>query len=496
MQLNHHKLEKVDPLDPYRTTNTGLYQTELTVNGVKRQYYTYIPDGVKASTYGVCLLPPSGMSAMQFLDESNWVDIADGEEHREKLVLFVLEAENGGDWKLDNIEYEREYVWQVFNDCFLHTLCGVYEGRRGYVGYREGGTVAQAFAMWNPADIAAIATVDAPALSSEYIANTANELCPRLHNFVDEKCVKGITKGEIPMRAWFIGGENPNEIRHWRNANRDEKQSRKIEMDTVEYFRTNPLDHPQDGELGGYTVWVTDAENASANCGNKWNRSIWKKFLYQYTRWAGNPGGSYRKNLDPVYDLGMDYRYELVDGWMREWYIHVPQSVRQNPDKKVPLVFVPHGYSVTGEVCVRNADWYRVADKHGFIAIFPTAIYCAIRGNAPEAGVSPDNCPLPGWNVYDDDDMPNELNFFLYMLDDMCKKYPVDRSRVFASGTSMGNLMVQYLAMKRPDLFAAIAPTSGIIHMAEGECMLDFEDVKNRPQLDVPVWMFGGEMEG
>ena len=191
----------------------------------------------------------------------------------------------------------------------------------------------------------------------------------------------------------------------------------------------------------------------------------------------------------------MEYHYETVDDWKREWYVHVPKSVATHPDTPVPQVFVPHGYTCTGELCVRNADWYRVADEYGFIAVFPTALLGTIQGSSPEVGVLPTNCPLPAWNVYDDPDKPDEFRFFQHMLNDVCAHHAIDRTRVFASGTSMGNLMVQYLALKKPQWLTAIAPTSGIIHMIGGEIMLNLDDVKHRDRIDIPVWMFGGEME-
>ena len=493
---------QVDPANPYVPSHVGTYISTYNIGGKERRMITYIPDGVKASTSGVAIFPPSGMTAEEFLQKSNWMDIADGEEHREKLVLFVFEPENGGEWNIHEVYEavggEHEYVWEAFQTSMGRELCCVYEGKRYVVGYGAGGTIAQKFAMWNPGDIGGIVTVDALPVDQAYMDAAASALCPRLHNYVDEKCSRGIRKGQIPMRAWFISSENlcgAPEVRYWCAANQTEEKPRQIEMDTCEYYRVKPLEHPKDGELDGYKVWVTKAEGASENCGNLWNRSIWKKFLYQYIRWAGNPGGSYRKALDPVHDIGMEYHYEEVGGWMREWYVHVPQQVKNHPEQAVPLVFVPHGYSCTGELCVGNADWYKVADQYGFIAIFPTAIYGSIQNSNPEAGVRPTNCPLPAWNVYDDPNRPNELEFFRYMMDQACEAHMIDRSRIFVSGTSMGNLMTQYLALKRPDWFAAVAPTSGIIHMAGGEKMLELEDVKNRPRCDIPVWMFGGEME-
>ena len=319
-----------DPCHPYTPAYVGLYENVFTIGTKQRRMLTYIPEDTKSSTSGIYLFPPNGVTAEQFLTESNWIDIADGEEHREKLVLFVLEAADGGCWDTEEAYEaaggEHEYVWQAFQTGMGRELCCVYEGKRYIVGYREGGTVAQKFAMWNPADIGGIATVDAPPVQQSYIDAAAQSLCPRLHNYVDEACSRSIKKSDIPMRAWFIDSKDVSdrpEVLHWRHANCDEPDARPIEMDTKEYYRTKPLAHPLDGEIEGYSVWVTQTDKASEQLGRRWNRSIWKKFLYQYTRWAGNPGGSYRKALDPVCDLGMEYHYETVDDWKREWYVHV-----------------------------------------------------------------------------------------------------------------------------------------------------------------------------
>lgn len=146
-----------DPCHPYTPAYVGLYENVFTIGTKQRRMLTYIPEDTKSSTSGIYLFPPNGVTAEQFLTESNWIDIADGEEHREKLVLFVLEAADGGCWDTEEAYEaaggEHEYVWQAFQTGMGRELCCVYEGKRYIVGYREGGTVAQKFAMWNPADI-------------------------------------------------------------------------------------------------------------------------------------------------------------------------------------------------------------------------------------------------------------------------------------------------------------------------------------------------------
>ena len=85
--LEHHELTALDPNNPYVPFNTGCYSLNLEIpGGGTRRMITYIPEGTQPSAAGVFLLPPSGVSAEEFLEKSNWKDIADGEETKEKLV--------------------------------------------------------------------------------------------------------------------------------------------------------------------------------------------------------------------------------------------------------------------------------------------------------------------------------------------------------------------------------------------------------------------------
>ena len=172
-----------------------------------------------------------------------------------------------------------------------------------------------------------------------------------------------------------------------------------------------------------------------------------------------SPGGELRVTKDPVRDLGMEYHYEEFDGWMREWYVYIPQSVQHNPNKKVPLVLAMHGYTCTGEIYAGNSGWYDVAEKHGFIVVFPSALHAKV--NMPEQGLMPDWAPLNAWNVFLEDDRPDELKFFSFLLDKMIAEYPVDAHRVFATGHSWGSLMTEMLALGLTERFAAVAPCSG-----------------------------------
>jgi polyhydroxybutyrate depolymerase len=55
----------------------------------------------------------------------------------------------------------------------------------------------------------------------------------------------------------------------------------------------------------------------------------------------------------------------------------------------------------------------------------------------------------------------DEIAFFNTLLDDVLQRFPIDRSRIMASGFSMGGSMVWHLACRMSDRFAGFAPIAG-----------------------------------
>ena len=190
----------------------------------------------------------------------------------------------------------------------------------------------------------------------------------------------------------------------------------------------------------------------------------------------------------------MEYHYEEIGGWMREWYVYVPQQVKENPDKPVPLVFAMHGYTCSGEIYAGNSDWYKVADRHGFIVVHPTATPGQMT--ASNQACDPDNVPLPAWNfMHNAPDGPDELQFFRTMLEKVSADHSVDRTRVYATGHSHGSVMTQVLAMAMSDVFAAAAPCSGILFRMPDMNIRELPEIAQRADIQLPIWMFGGEQE-
>ena len=125
--------------------------------------------------------------------------------------------------------------------------------------------------------------------------------------------------------------------------------------------------------------------------------------------------------------------------------------------KRWPLVLFLHGAGESGSDL-------KLVKTHGPPKIVET------KGPFPFILISP-QCPGRGWNV-------DVLNAF---LDDLVRKYRVDKDRVYLTGLSMGGYGTWALAAAHPEKFAAIAPICG------GGSQADASKLAK-----LPIWVFHG----
>lgn len=496
----HKILDICDPKNPYAPKFSGTFELPVEYAGKKRRMLAYVPHDIRESTAGILVLGENGQTADDLLEHSGWCEIADTEECKERLIVFFLEPENDA-WNTNEAYGTPDGDVAYINAAALaaadRKLFCVHESKFYLVGCKEGGVLANMAAAYDPAFFAGVASVGGSAVSEQYLTDCGQAYALNLDGFEDPEHRKDIHKQDIPMPAWIIDdptvstGTGDAILTYWRNACEAE-EGRQLSPDQYEYYRVKETPYAPNQEKEAYRVCHSSIPGASEQYAKRLQRRIWKDFLYRQRRWMSSPGGELRVTKDPVRDLGMEYHYEEFDGWMREWYVYIPQSVRQNPEKKVPLVLAMHGYTCTGEIYAGNSGWYDVAEKYGFIVVFPTALHAKV--DMPEQGLMPDWAPLNAWNVFLEDDRPDELKFFSFLLDKMIAEYPVDEHRVFATGHSWGSLMTEMLALGLTERFAAVAPCSGAFFGGAYEKMTSLPyAAENGVQL--PIWMFWGMNE-
>lgn len=111
-----------------------------------------------------------------------------------------------------------------------------------------------------------------------------------------------------------------------------------------------------------------------------------------------------------------------------------------NGHKNSPLVISMHGMGIPASMNQGMMRFEKYADtaKERFITVYPQGVDSR-------------------WDIGGDRD----VNFILAIIDEMFKKYAIDKNRVYVSGFSMGGMMSWYLTCKIPDKIAAAVPGNG-----------------------------------
>ncbi len=169
----------------------------------------------------------------------------------------------------------------------------------------------------------------------------------------------------------------------------------------------------------------------------------------------GNNSQVYPKRLT-------EHRGQITDDGLEDvWYEYVPESY--DPGKPTPLVFSMHGGLMTGWGQCIYTSWSLVADREGFICVFPNAhdkrmwmIECdpetldEVMKPAPP-GIPSLNRPTGEVEEFHD------VKLVLALLERMKQRYNIDEGRVYMQGMSMGDCMTSQVARYCGKYFAATA---------------------------------------
>ena len=160
---------------------------------------------------------------------------------------------------------------------------------------------------------------------------------------------------------------------------------------------------------------------------------------------------------------------QLTTGSIR-YHQYIPNHLDMEQEGSIPLLMTYHGGGNTAEFHSMTSEWPLVAKEEGFIVVSV------------------------------DRHMENKTKESIELLDMLFEEYPaIDKTRVYASGFSMGAVQTWKLGEKFPQYFAAIAPM-GAGFISEDSDGVNFK--KSDPlidQLDIlpytmPVFYVGGAL--
>lgn len=175
------------------------------------------------------------------------------------------------------------------------------------------------------------------------------------------------------------------------------------------------------------------------------------------------------------------------------YHLYVPDSY--DAQAGAPLVVLLHGFGVNHEFFFSFVqDLPALCESHGFICVAPMGYSPSGWYGAPMSvpGAPPpgSNLPVPQQGDPDVQLRERELSELdvLNVVALVSKEYKVDSDRIYLAGHSMGGFGTWFLGQKYLDMWAAIAPMSGI--NANGLQALDIGKLAG-----IPVFVAVGEQE-
>ncbi len=153
----------------------------------------------------------------------------------------------------------------------------------------------------------------------------------------------------------------------------------------------------------------------------------------------------------------------LADGVEDTWYEYVPDTY--DPSKKTPLVVSCHGGLMNGWGQCIYTSWTYIADREGFIVVFPTATaprpgefrfwqMTRTKGGMPMGG-KVGGIEVPASPETNEEN--HDIQFVMAMISDVKKRYNIDDGRIYIQGMSMGGMMSNQMVGYSPLTFAAYA---------------------------------------
>jgi polyhydroxybutyrate depolymerase len=170
-----------------------------------------------------------------------------------------------------------------------------------------------------------------------------------------------------------------------------------------------------------------------------------------------------------VFALVNETNGEIVSsGEKRRYLLHVPKSY--DPGSPTPLVITFHGFAEWPAHQMETGRWNDLADKHGFIVVYPGGTGFPLRWIAyGPTGTTGE----PGKDVV----------FVADLIAALDEEYNIDTERIYANGLSNGGGMSHLLACELADQIAAVGGVAGAYGLPWEACA---------PSRPVPMIVFHG----
>ena len=455
-----------DPADPYTGVMKGEFNNvAITVEADTGLATYYLPDGLQPWANAAIILTPDGVTAEAFADSetgAQWKAVADA-----NMMAVAFLAPVDGSWNLDGQGADdgaiinQLYFTMRSKSVKLDAPFSMDKTHTALVGYGEGGAAALLFGAEYATDFANITAVDATAVPADVLAAIGEQVViPFPADGTQGIAEMNVIAKTVPTPVWMIHSETANVLDYYVAAGKASPAQANEYAQTV-----------YEAENKAVRIWVSDECGQSAE-------TIWNAFAGANKRFMGMADGG---RVEFVVDktTGFTFHEEEIGGEPRRWITYVPSSY--DGSKAVPVVMSIHGYTASAASMVEESRWHEIAEKEGFIVIYPQGHVrdIAMMGNVP--------CAMWMGGMFSmllpDMDPLTDVNVLNTILDKTEAAYNVDKSRIYCTGHSNGSMMTFTMAATNASRFAAVAPIGA------------FSTLELTDSALLPVWAMCGEFD-
>ena len=149
---------------------------------------------------------------------------------------------------------------------------------------------------------------------------------------------------------------------------------------------------------------------------------------------------------DPVTELP---NFENTNFENRTYIVHTPKNY--NPAIPAPIIFAIHGIGIDAAGTQKYIGFDELGEKEGYIVVYPNSF----------DGFWSDGCGCQYVEKVGIDD----IKFIDYLVEKMKREFNIDSNRIYAWGWSQGGILVNQLACRRAEVFAAFASYVGTMRL-------------------------------
>ncbi len=393
--------------------NQTLEQTVVSYSTDEGYEYTaYINDQNNERKITCLLFVPYGEKIEEFMEETEWSFFSALDKFNVVCLSF--------DWA-GNSDEAQSYADSVYNDISQSWLDS--DSEVFLIGYENASDFAEEEAIKHSDRYVGAVLVGTAGLSSDTLSQyNANDV--------------------EPLSLWLVAESRSakltDSISFWKKVNSI------ADADYTSYFISYadglylPACSSADSAAGSDSMGAIYINYDSNYRESSVAGSICRNFIGQIKSneisFRGNIAGG---EIFSFNDWHFTYYRTQYEGLQRDYWLYIPDGQVLSSDAS-SVILCLHGSGGNGEDMIFRANWQSVAAENNCIVIYPSSLYVAGKQHY--------------WLNID-----KETDYLAYLVEEVCERYNVDRSRIYVTGFSNGSGMAQNMAVKYSDIFAAAA---------------------------------------